>query len=99
MIAVGGTIGGGIFFGLGAASVFVLRRKYGDAQRPYRVWSYPVVPAVFVLASIAGITSAVIASPVMSSIGAALLGVGAGAYALRVAIPARAARARARRSG
>lgn len=37
------------FYALGAAGVFVLRRKMPDAPRPYRTWGYPVVPIVFIL--------------------------------------------------
>ena len=38
-----------LFYGLNAAAVIVLRRKLPHAERPYRVWGYPVVPAAFVL--------------------------------------------------
>ena len=38
-----------LFYGMSALGIFILRRKMPDAQRPYRVWGYPVVPAVFVL--------------------------------------------------
>ncbi len=38
-----------IFYALAAAGVFVLRRKLPDRHRPYRVWGYPFVPAVFVV--------------------------------------------------
>jgi APA family basic amino acid/polyamine antiporter len=38
-----------IFYLLGALGVFVLRVREPDTPRPYRVWGYPVVPAVFVL--------------------------------------------------
>lgn len=37
------------FYALGAAGVFILRRKMPDAPRPYRTWGYPVVPIVFIL--------------------------------------------------
>jgi basic amino acid/polyamine antiporter, APA family len=37
------------FYGLAAFGVFLLRKRMPDADRPYRVWGYPVVPAVFVL--------------------------------------------------
>lgn len=37
-----------IFYALGAYGVFVLRRTMPDAPRPYKVWGYPYVPAVFV---------------------------------------------------
>lgn len=42
-----------IFYGLGALSLFVLRQQRPDAPRPFRVPGYPVVPAIFVVASIA----------------------------------------------
>lgn len=38
-----------IFYALAAAGVFILRRKMADAARPYRVWGYPVVPAIFIV--------------------------------------------------
>jgi APA family basic amino acid/polyamine antiporter len=38
-----------IFYAMGAFGVFVLRRKMADAVRPYRVWGYPVIPALFVV--------------------------------------------------
>ncbi len=38
-----------IFYFIGALGVFVLRRREPDAPRPYRVWGYPVVPALFLL--------------------------------------------------
>lgn len=40
-----------IFYGLVTASVFILRRKMPDAERPYRAWGYPVVPVLFLLAT------------------------------------------------
>ncbi|MFO0875145.1 MAG: amino acid permease [Phycisphaerales bacterium] len=41
-----------IFYGLAAASLFILRRRHHARARPYRVPGYPIVPAVFILASI-----------------------------------------------
>jgi APA family basic amino acid/polyamine antiporter len=38
-----------IFYAAGAYGVFVLRKKMPDAHRPYRVWGYPFVPAIFVV--------------------------------------------------
>ncbi|MBI2797030.1 MAG: amino acid permease [Gemmatimonadetes bacterium] len=65
-----------IFFGMGAASVFVLRRTRPEAVRPYRVPGYPVLPAFFVLAALVGVVSAFLASPDTSLFGSALLGLG-----------------------
>jgi len=39
------------FYGLSAFGIFVLRRKMAHVERPYKVWGYPIVPAVFVLFS------------------------------------------------
>ncbi|HMK23705.1 MAG TPA: amino acid permease, partial [Terriglobales bacterium] len=40
-----------LFYMITASTVFVFRRKEPGAERPYRVWGYPVVPALFVAAS------------------------------------------------
>jgi len=42
-----------MFYMIAASTVFVFRRREPNADRPYRVWGYPVVPALFVLASTA----------------------------------------------
>ncbi|MGH9536279.1 MAG: APC family permease [Terriglobales bacterium] len=40
-----------LFYMTAASTVFVFRRREPQTLRPYRVWGYPVVPALFVLAS------------------------------------------------
>jgi basic amino acid/polyamine antiporter, APA family len=40
-----------LFYMITASTVFVFRRREPNANRPYRVWGYPVVPLLFVLAS------------------------------------------------
>jgi APA family basic amino acid/polyamine antiporter len=37
------------FYGMSALGVFLLRKKMKEAQRAYKVWGYPFVPAVFVI--------------------------------------------------
>ncbi len=37
------------FYGATAFGVFILRKRDPNAERPYRVWGYPIVPALFVL--------------------------------------------------
>lgn len=69
-----------IFFGLGAASVFALRKKRPDLERPYRVLGYPILPGLFVVAAAGGVASAFIAAPGMSLLGCALLVVGVVVY-------------------
>jgi APA family basic amino acid/polyamine antiporter len=91
LVGSGGTIGDllsgvvfadWIFFGLGAASVFVLRRRMPDESRPYRVPGYPLLPALFVVAAAGGVASAFVAAPRMSLFGTALLVAGVGVYAV-----------------
>ena len=69
-----------IFFGLGAASVLVLRRTRPELERPYRVAGYPVMPVLFVLAAAVGVVSAYVSSLRTSLFGTALLGLGAAVY-------------------
>jgi APA family basic amino acid/polyamine antiporter len=40
-----------LFYMIAGSTVFVFRRRDPKADRPYRVWGYPVVPALFVLVS------------------------------------------------
>src|SRR5580704_14415607 len=41
-----------LFYALTASTVFVFRHREPDAPRPYSVWGYPVLPALFILAAI-----------------------------------------------
>lgn len=38
-----------IFYGATTLGVFVLRYKMPNAERPYKAWGYPIVPAIFIL--------------------------------------------------
>jgi basic amino acid/polyamine antiporter, APA family len=40
-----------LFYMIAGSTVFAFRRREPNATRPYRVWGYPLVPALFVLAS------------------------------------------------
>ena len=58
---IGGVIFiGWIFYGLGAAAIFPLRRKSPNAKLPYRVPGYPFTPFLFVLATAAIVANAII---------------------------------------
>jgi APA family basic amino acid/polyamine antiporter len=41
-----------IYYAATALGVFILRKKMPDTQRPYKVWGYPLVPAIFIIFSI-----------------------------------------------
>ena len=57
-----------LFYGLTASTVIVLRRKMPHAERPYRVWGYPYVPAVFLLASAGIVVNALVTDPVNTGV-------------------------------
>jgi len=42
-----------IFFSLTVSGIFILRKKKPDAERPYKAFGYPVVPALYVVICIA----------------------------------------------
>jgi APA family basic amino acid/polyamine antiporter len=63
-----------------AAGVFVLRARRPEAFRPYRVWGYPAVPILFILASVVLLVNTLVERPVESIAGLALLALGLPAY-------------------
>ena len=42
-----------IFFTLTIAAIFVLRVKRPDIPRPYKAFGYPVIPAIYILTTVA----------------------------------------------
>jgi APA family basic amino acid/polyamine antiporter len=52
-----------IFYGLAAVSVFILRKRLRDHDRPFRVPGYPYVPAIFILTSLVMTVLAVMDDP------------------------------------
>jgi basic amino acid/polyamine antiporter, APA family len=42
-----------LFYMIAASTVFIFRRREPDAPRPYRMWGYPVIPAIFVVVAAA----------------------------------------------
>ncbi len=69
-----------LFYGMVTAAVFVFRWREPDAPRPYRTWGYPVVPALFVLATIYLIVFTIKDAPVRSLIGLAIIAAGLPVY-------------------
>ena len=64
----------------GGIAVFRLRKTRPDGPRPYRVWGYPFVPAVFVLSTGVLVLSTLIGRPVESLLGLGLVALGLPAY-------------------
>jgi amino acid transporter len=68
------------FYALAVGAVFVLRRTRPDLARPYRTWGYPVVPILFLLASLAMVINALWTDPVNTGITFGIILAGVPAY-------------------
>jgi APA family basic amino acid/polyamine antiporter len=64
------------FYGLSIAALFVFRSTLPDLPRPYRAWGYPVVPALFLLVTLALLANTFVAAPhqALEGVGVLLLG-------------------------
>jgi len=62
-----------IFYGATSLAVFVLRKKMPDAPRPYKVWGYPIVPAIFILFCIVLVFNTVLTRPREAIMGLTLI--------------------------
>ena len=60
-----------LFYMLTATTIFVYRRKHPEMARPYRMWGYPVLPAIFVVCA-----AAVLVSSFASNLEGSLIGTG-----------------------
>jgi APA family basic amino acid/polyamine antiporter len=68
------------FYALAVGAVFVLRRTRPDLPRPYRTWGYPVVPILFLLASLGMVLNALWTDPVNTGITFAIILAGVPVY-------------------
>jgi APA family basic amino acid/polyamine antiporter len=69
-----------LFSLLGGLALFRLRWSRPGAERPYRVWGYPVVPALFVLGALFMVVNTLSERPRESLAGLALLALGLPVY-------------------
>jgi basic amino acid/polyamine antiporter, APA family len=72
--------GSWIFYGLVTSSIFVFRRKYPNAERPYRAWGYPLVPVIFLLVTGWLLINTIVTSPESSLVGIGLIILGLPVY-------------------
>jgi APA family basic amino acid/polyamine antiporter len=70
------------FYALAVAGVFVLRRTRPDLDRPYRVVGYPVVPALFLVASLGMVINALVTDPKNTGVTLGIIAIGAPVYYL-----------------
>jgi APA family basic amino acid/polyamine antiporter len=70
-----------LFFALMAAGLFVLRRR-ADYRPAYRSWGYPIVPIVFIVASLAIVINQLVSDPWDALLGLGMVAIGAPIYYL-----------------
>ena len=71
-----------VFYALTAFAVIVLRRKRPDLPRPYRVFGYPLVPVIFVLAAAWIIVNTLMEKPAEAGWGSLIVALGVPVYFL-----------------
>ena len=71
---------GWIFYGLGALSVFVYRRREPDAPRPFRVPGYPLTPVLFVASAAALVLNTLVTQPARAAAGVIAVMIGTPAF-------------------
>ncbi|MEO6589083.1 MAG: amino acid permease, partial [Pyrinomonadaceae bacterium] len=72
--------GSWIFYALVTSSVFVFRKKFPDAERPYRAFGYPIVPLLFLLVAGWLLINTMISTPTQSFAGIFLILLGLPVY-------------------
>lgn len=71
---------GWLFYGLCGISLWIFRKKLPNAERLYKVWGYPVIPAIFVSCAFLLLLNTIITSPKESFIGLGIIALGWPAY-------------------
>jgi len=69
-----------IFYAATSMGVIILRRRMPHAERPYKVWGYPVVPVLYVLFCIGLVINTLITRPREAAIGLILILLGVPVY-------------------
>ncbi len=62
-----------IYYGATTLGVFILRKRMPDTPRPYKVWGYPVVPAIVILFCVVLIFNTIFSRPREAAIGFGLM--------------------------
>jgi APA family basic amino acid/polyamine antiporter len=69
-----------VFYILMVGAVFILRRKAPEAQRPYKTWGYPFVPALYILIALLLVLDLAYLTPLTAGIGYLLVFTGLPVY-------------------
>jgi len=71
-----------MFHGMAVFGVVILRRRYPERRRPYRMWGYPFTPLLFVVFALWFVINTFVTRPLPSSAGALIVVAGVAAYFL-----------------
>jgi basic amino acid/polyamine antiporter, APA family len=74
-----------LFYALTIAGIFILRKKMPNAERPYKAFGYPILPAIYIVMAIAFCVLLIAFKPVYASWGLAIVLAGIPLYYLAVA--------------
>ena len=69
-----------IFYGATALGVIVMRYKFPEAERPYKVIAYPVLPVIFTLFCLSLVLITIIQNPMQALVGITLIFSGVPVY-------------------
>jgi APA family basic amino acid/polyamine antiporter len=72
-----------IFFVLIVSGIFILRKKKPDAERPYKAWGYPVLPAIYIILAAAIAVDLLIFKPKYTLPGLVIVLLGIPVYFMR----------------
>ncbi|MHC5541148.1 amino acid permease, partial [Singulisphaera rosea] len=72
--------GANVFYLLAVTSVFVLRAKRPELDRPYRTWGYPITPMIYVVAALILLGNMLRETPTESMVGLVIIALGIPAY-------------------
>ena len=74
-----------LFYALTIAGIFILRKKMPNAERPYKAFGYPILPAIYILMAIAFCALLIFYKPVYAGWGLAIVLAGIPIYYVAVA--------------
>ncbi len=74
-----------LFYALTIAGIFILRKKMPDAERPYKAFGYPLLPAIYILMALAFCILLIIYKPAFTWPGLIIVLLGIPVYYIAVA--------------
>jgi len=74
-----------IFYAITIAGIFILRKKRPNAERPYKAFGYPVLPAIYIVMALAFCILLIIYKPAFTWPGLIIVLLGIPVYYIAVA--------------